>query len=126
MLKKQVPLISRIITHIDSEIRLKKPDQITCEAIDNEDMIQIRKVVEDVLKSNPHVKGYHGLECWTALNRCILEIHVFFEGSLNIGDVHDYITSLENEIREKVIIFNLDDIILHSEPIKNRTDGVVF
>lgn len=126
LLKKQVPLISRIITHIDSEVRLKEPHQITCEAISNEDMIQIKAIVEEVLKRNPYVKGYHGLECWSALNRCILEIHVFFDGSLNIGDVHNYITLLEIEIREKVIIFNLDDIILHSEPIKDRTDGVIF
>ncbi|TFG23065.1 MAG: cation diffusion facilitator family transporter [Promethearchaeota archaeon] len=126
LLKKQVPLISRIITHIDSEIKIKKPDQIICEAVNNEDMAHIKKIVEKVLRMNPFVKGYHGLECWNALNRCILEIHVFFEGSLNIGDVHDYVTSLESQIRDQVKFFNLDDIILHSEPIKDRTNGVLF
>ena len=126
LLKKQVPLISRIITHIDSEVKEKEPVQIACEAIGNSEMTEVKRIIEDVLKRDPHAKGYHGLECWNALNRCILELHVFFDGSLNISKVHDYVTSLENEIRENVKLFNLNDIILHSEPVKDRTNGTIF
>ena len=126
LLKKQVPLISRIITHIDSETKAKEPEQIVCEAINNEDMAEIREIIEDILKKDPHAKGYHGLECWNALDRCILELHVFFDGSLNITDVHNYVSLLESEIREQVKLFNLNDIILHSEPEKDRTNGVIF
>ncbi len=126
LLKKQVPLISRVITHIDSEVKVKEPEQIVCEAISNEDMTEIREIIGDILKKDPHAKGYHGLECWNALNRCILELHVFFDGSLNITDVHNYVSLLEEEIREHVKLFNLNDIILHSEPEKDRTNGVIF
>jgi divalent metal cation (Fe/Co/Zn/Cd) transporter len=126
LLKKQVPLISRIITHIDSEAKAKEPDQIVCEAINNEEMAEIREIIEDILKKDPHAKGYHGLECWNALDRCILELHVFFDGSLNITDVHNYVSLLENEIRDQVKLFNLNDIILHSEPEKDRTNGIIF
>ena len=126
LLKKQVPLISRIITHIDSEVKAKEPEQIVCEAINNEDMAEIREIIEDILKKDPHAKGYHGLECWNALDRCILELHVFFDGSLNITDVHNYVSLLESEIRDQVKLFNLNDIILHSEPEKDRTNGVIF
>jgi len=58
-----------------------------------------------------------------------LELHIFFQGELNIMQVHEYITDLENNIRDKLKIDNLQEIILHSEPIEgreDRKDGTLF
>ena len=84
-LQEQAPNLSRIITHIESqrERKLISQDKIECATIDIETSNQIKKYVEDVLKSHPHVKGYHGFEFWTTLNYCVLELHVFFERTLN-------------------------------------------
>jgi divalent metal cation (Fe/Co/Zn/Cd) transporter len=87
---------------------------------------QIGEVIEIVLKKHPQVRGYHGLEFWATIDYCILEIHVFFDGSLNISQIHTYISELENNIRGELGIDNLDSILLHSEPTENRTDGILF
>lgn len=88
-------------------------------------MKKIQQSIEKLLKTFPKVKGYHGLEFWTALDSNILELHVFFDGSLNISEVHENISQLEQKIRE-INIENLQEIVLHSEPLEGRTDGTIF
>ncbi|MFX1281459.1 MAG: cation diffusion facilitator family transporter [Promethearchaeota archaeon] len=127
-IKKQAPFLSRVITHIESQKEREElsPDQITCADVGPEMLKQIGDVIDTVLRRNPHVKGYHGLEFWATLDSCILEIHIFFDGSLNISQTHNFISELENNIKEELGIDNLDTIILHSEPIEGRTDGIIF
>jgi ferrous-iron efflux pump FieF len=127
-IKKQAPYLSRVITHIESQIYSESltPNQIKCADVGPEMLDQINEVVEGVLRKHPHVKGYHGLEFWATLDNCILEVHVFFDGSLNISETHNYITELEKSIRDGLGIDNLETIILHSEPLEGRTDGNIF
>lgn len=127
-LKEQVPSISRIITHIESEAMIRKlvADHLVYTLIDPQKKREIQITLESLLKSNPEVKGYHGLEFWEALDFCTLELHVFFDGSLNISKVHNIVSNLEQQIKETLKIENLTEIIIHSEPLEGRTDGVFF
>jgi len=127
-IKKEAPLISRVITHIESRPHkdILISDQIKCADVGPEMIEQIRQEVEQVLREHPQLRGYHGLEFWATFDYCILEIHVFFDGSLNIAQTHDYISELEIQIREKLGIDNLDTIFIHSEPIEDRKKGVIF
>jgi len=127
-LKEQVPFISRIITHIESQAMLKKSltDHLTCAPIGPQKRKQIQASLDSLLKKIPEVKGYHGLEFWAALDFCVLELHVFFNGALNISRVHTLITDVEQQIKNTLNIENLTEIILHSEPLERRTDGVIF
>jgi len=108
-LKEQVPFISRIITHIESKAMLKKSltDHLICTPIEPEKKIEIQASLNRLLKS-------------------ILELHVFFDGSLNISRVHTLITSLEQQIKNSLKIENLTEVILHSEPFEGRTEGIIF
>ena len=127
-LKTQEPLISRIITHIESKTLVKKLqlDNLICTPIELEKKNEIQNSLEKLLRSTKEVRGYHGLEFWTASDCCILELHIFFDGTLNISKVHKIITLLEQDIGELLKQENLTEIILHSEPIKGRTDGIIF
>ena len=87
---------------------------------------QISESVEKVLRSHPQVKGFHRVEFWATMDYCILEAHVFFNGSLNISQIHDYISELEVKIKEELGIDNLDRIFLHSEPIEGQKEGIIF
>jgi len=124
----QADNLSRIITHIESAQKLDtiKPKELTCVPIDKERMDDIQSVIENSLKKHEEVKGYHGLEFWTAIDYCILELHVFFEGSLNIAEIHEVITKIEKDLKKKLNIANLQEIILHSEPLSGRSDGIFF
>jgi len=127
-IKEEAPLISRVITHIESRPHsvVLVPSQLKCIDVGPEMIQQISEEVEEVLRKHPQVKGYHGLEFWATSDYCILEIHVFFDGSLNISKTHEYITELEIKIRKKLGIDNLESIFLHSEPIKGRKEGIIF
>jgi cation diffusion facilitator family transporter len=118
-LKEQEPLLSRIITHIESKPIERKisRDQLFCTKLTQDELNEIKLKVKHIIKSETEVKDFHGLEVWRALDTCILELHVLFDGNLNISKVHDIITNLENKIRRSLEIENLDEIILHSEPI---------
>lgn len=127
-IKMEAPHISKVITHIESQSKSEvlASNQIKCADV-GEEMIQIiTQAVEEELRSHPEVKGYHGLEFWATLDYCVLELHVFFDGSLNISQTHNYITELEEKIREKLGIDNLDTIFLHSEPIESQKAGIIF
>ncbi|MDX1799204.1 MAG: cation transporter dimerization domain-containing protein, partial [Candidatus Lokiarchaeia archaeon] len=102
------------------------PGQIKCADVGPEMIKQISESVENVLRKHPEVKGYHRIEFWATLEYCILEAHIFFDGSLNISEIHNYISELENNIREELSIDNLDTIFLHSEPIEDQQEGIIF
>ncbi|KKN43578.1 hypothetical protein LCGC14_0701780 [marine sediment metagenome] len=127
-LRKQAPFISRIITHIESEMygRTLSSNQIKCDDVGPEMLEHISKIVEGVLRNHSQVKGYHGLEFWATLDYYLLELHVFFDGTLNISETHNYTSEIEKLIRNELGIDNLDAIFLHSEPIEGRTDGILF
>ena len=127
-LKEQAPYLSRIITHIEGSPTTGKitPKQLSCSPVDDNRMAEIQRIVENIFKNHDEVKGYHGFEFWTAIEYCVLETHVFFDSDLNIADVHEIITKIEHDIRDQLNIGNLKEIILHSEPFTDRTDGVIF
>ena len=127
-LKELVPFVSRIITHIESQTMLKNSltDHLICTPIEPDKKKEIQVSLHSLLKSIPEIKGYHGLEFWAALDFCVLELHVFFNGALNISRVHALITEVEQKIKYTLNIENLTEVILHSEPFEGRTDGTIF
>jgi len=100
-LQEQVPYISRIITHIESQAMLKKSltDHLSCKPAEPQKKREIQTSIDSLLKEIPEVKGYHGLEFWAALDFCVLELHIFFNGALNITRVHTLITDVEYQIK---------------------------
>lgn len=119
-LKDQIPLLTKIITHIESKPIEQKisRDQLFCTRLGQDEINEIRQKIKQIFNSEAEVKDFHGLEVWRALDSCILELHVLFDGNLNIAKVHDVITNLENKIRTNLRIEDLNEIILHSEPIE--------
>ncbi|MFX1493993.1 MAG: cation diffusion facilitator family transporter [Promethearchaeota archaeon] len=127
-LKKEEPRISRLITHIESGALTEKlsTKQLTCKRFSQDELNSIQKKIEEILRTHPEVKGYHGFEFWSTTDFCVLELHIFFDDNLNISHVHDIITRLEQSVIEQLDIEDLNQIIFHSEPLKGRTDGILF
>jgi len=127
-LKKEEPTISRVITHIESgtiDETLSK-QQFTCKRFEEEELNVIKQKVENVLKTQPEIKGYHGFEFWSTSDFCVLEVHVFFNGDLNISYVHNILTKLEKKVKKSLNIEELQEIIFHSEPLRGRKNGIIF
>ncbi|MBA7692979.1 Ferrous-iron efflux pump FieF [subsurface metagenome] len=126
-LKDQAKNMSRIITHIEGAYYIDRlsPKQFSCTPLNSDEMKSLTNKIEIILKGHSQVRGYHGLECWTSLDYCVIEVHVFFDGSLNISQVHEYTSDLEKKIKD-LNVKNLQEVILHSEPSEGRTDGILF
>jgi len=126
-LKQQAPVLSRVITHIEGQVPTHTaPTAITtCENVSPERYNQIKNLIENELRRHPQVKGYHALEFWSTGQYCILELHVFFEGELNISKVHEYVMELQKSLLN-LKIKDLSEIILHSEPIEDQKKGEIF
>ncbi|MFW9770876.1 MAG: cation diffusion facilitator family transporter [Candidatus Thorarchaeota archaeon] len=126
-LKREEPLISRVITHIESrELAGLSTKQLVCKRFSQDELQVIQEKIEAILKTQPEVKGYHGFELWSTPDFCILELHIFFDGNLNISMVHKIITKLEKKVIKTIKIKNLNEIVFHSEPLKGRKDGIIF
>ena len=127
-IKNQAENLSRIITHIESSSTLNiiMPKELTCDPVDDEMKVKIQKTTENILRNNGKVRGYHGLEFWTAKDYYLLEIHVYFDKTSNIADVHDQVSKLEEDIKKKLKINNLKEVILHSEPFRENKKGIIF
>ena len=126
-LKDQAKNMSRVITHIEGSYYIDRlsPKQLSCTPLEPDEMKSLTNKIEIILKGHSQVRGYHGLECWTSLDYCVIEVHVFFDGSLNIAQVHEYITDLEKKIKDLNVKY-LQEVIIHSEPSEGRTDGILF
>jgi divalent metal cation (Fe/Co/Zn/Cd) transporter len=126
-LKDQAKNLSRVITHIEGSYYINRlsPKQLSCTPLEPDEMKSLTNKIEIIFKGHSQVRGYHGLECWTSLDYCVIEVHVFFDGSLNIAQVHEYTTDLEKKIKD-LNVKNLQEVILHSEPSEGRTDGILF
>jgi cation diffusion facilitator family transporter len=127
-LKDQIPELSRIISHIEAEQEDLESilDDKICQRINSNNLIEKREKIEKLLRTKEFVKGYHGFEFWNIENYCIIEIHVFFDGDINISTIHEYVSELEHLINKNIDHGNLKDIIIHSEPLVGRTDGIIF
>jgi cation diffusion facilitator family transporter len=121
LLKEQVPKISRIITHIEAKPFTQIPrSELICTSLEPEALTHIKEDIGKILKSIPEVKDFHKIEVWNALGSCILELHVLFDGNLNISKVHDLISDIEQKLKKSLFLENLKEIIIHSEPVNDK------
>jgi len=127
-LQMQIPLISRIISHIEAkDVKLRKTSvDVVCQRLNSEELKTWEQKIENIIKSKSYVKGYHGFEFWDVFDFCIIELHVFFDGNLNISTIHNYTSELEELINQNVKIDNLKEVIIHAEPLEGRSDGKIF
>jgi cation diffusion facilitator family transporter len=127
-LQKQIPLISRIISHIEAKDVKLKPSSVDmiCEKVNSEQSKKLKQKAENILKTKSYVKGYHGFEFWNISDFCIIELHVFFDGNINISKIHNYTSELEDLIKHNINIDDLKEVIIHAEPIEGRSNGNIF
>jgi cation diffusion facilitator family transporter len=120
-LKEQVPKISKIITHIEAKpINPIPSSELICTNLEPKDLTFVKDEIAKVLKLVPEVKDFHKVEVWNAFQSCTLELHILFDGNLNISKVHDLISTIEQKLKKNLSLEKLREIIIHSEPVNNK------
>ncbi len=127
-IKEREPRITRTISHIESGRldRPTKPQEVISACSTAEERIALEDRLVHILQATAEVKGYHGFECWATGDSLVIELHVFFDGNLNIAEVHSTLSRLERKIKRTLGIGNLEDVLLHPEPVSGRSGGHLF
>ena len=116
-----IGMFSKIITHIEAKpLNQTSTSELICTNLEPEDLTFVKEEIAKVLKLVPEVKDFHKVEVWNAFQLCTLELHILFDGDLNISKVHDLISDIEQKLKRELVLENLRDIIIHSEPLNSK------
>lgn len=83
--------------------------QLTDASLPEEEEERIRKIIESV----PEVRGCHCLRTRRSGSYKLLDVHVLFDGTMHLSQVHAICDELEQLIRKE---FGTFDIMIHPEP----------
>lgn len=88
--------------------------QLTDASLPEEEELRIRKIIESV----PEVRGCHCLRTRRSGSYKLLDVHVLFDGTMHLSQVHAICDELEQLIRKE---FGTFDIMIHPEPAATTT-----
>jgi cation diffusion facilitator family transporter len=112
-IKAEVPEISSILTHIESEPgRIESGDEVSYDA-------RLEKRLKKVAKEFPEVLDLHDIQIKRVGERLYLSCHITMSDDLPLRRVHDVATELE--IRFKQEAPELFRVLIHPEPKTDNT-----
>ena len=111
-MREEIPEISSILTHIESEPATIETSDGPVEAPNFEQHIQM------VSKSFPEVIDTHDLMFQRVAGRLYLSLHCTLKDDLPLSRVHDIQTALESRFRQEVP--DLFRVLIHPEPLTDN------
>jgi cation diffusion facilitator family transporter len=111
-IRREVPEISTILTHIESEpATIETGDEIVCDAT-------LEKKLKELAAGIPDVVDVHEVEIKRVRNRLYVSCHCTVSDELPLWRVHDVQTELE--IRFKLAEPELFRVLIHPEPLTDN------
>jgi divalent metal cation (Fe/Co/Zn/Cd) transporter len=111
-IRREVPEITTILTHIESEPATIEPgDEIVRDAA-------LEKKLKELASEFPEVLDVHEVEIKRVRNRLYVSCHCTFSDELPLSRVHDIQTELE--IRFKLAAPELFRVLIHPEPFTDN------
>lgn len=112
-IRDQVPEISSILTHIESEPSTIEPvNAVLRDAV-------LEQKLRPVVKEFPEVLDVHEMEIKRVRDKVYMSCHCTFSDNLPLSRVHDICTELE--IRFKQAAPELFKVLIHPEPLTDNT-----
>ncbi|MGV6801036.1 MAG: cation diffusion facilitator family transporter [bacterium] len=81
--------------------------------MDEEASQEVRARIADIVRSTPHVRGYHALRTRMAGNRLYLQMHLELDPEMKLRQAHEVADDVELRLLEE---FPGSDILLHQDP----------
>jgi len=107
-IRREVPEISSILTHIESEpATIESGDEMVSDA-------HLERKLKTIVAEFPEVQDVHEVEVKRVRGRIYVSCHVTFSDDLSLARVHDIQTELE--IRFKQAAPDLFRVLIHPEP----------
>jgi len=112
-IKSEVPEISSILTHIESEpATIESGNELKRDP-------QLERKLQAVVKEFPEVIDVHDVRVKRVRNRLYVSLHCTMEDNLPLSRVHDLSTELELRFKQQTP--NLFRVLIHTEP---QTDNL--
>ncbi len=112
-IKSEVPEISTILTHIESEpATIEEGNEL------NRDP-QLERKLQEAVRAFPEVIDVHDVKVKRVRNRLYVSLHCTMEDNLPLSRVHDLSTELELKFKQQTP--NLFRVLIHTEP---QTDNL--
>lgn len=73
-----------------------------------------REQIENLIKKEKQIKGYHALRTRRSGNRIFVQLHIDLDKGLSLEEAHDIIDSLEKKI---AAMWLEADVIIHTDPV---------
>jgi cation diffusion facilitator family transporter len=77
--------------------------------------------IEQILKSDPRIHGYHTLRARQAGTHVMLDVSVHVEGSLSLAQAHEVGHAVSERIRRELP--SVTDAVVHVEPVDDEYHG---
>ena len=111
-MRKEVPEISTILTHIESEPATIEPgERVVQDAA-------LEKKLKPIVREFPEVLDMHDVEIKRVRQRVYMSCHCTMPDNLPLSRVHDVATALE--IRFKQVAPELFKVLIHPEPLTDN------
>lgn len=111
-MRKEVPEISTILTHIESEPATIEPgERVVRDAA-------LEKKLKPIVREFPEILDMHDVEIKRVRQRVYMSCHCTMPDSLPLSRVHDVATALE--IRFKQVAPELFKVLIHPEPLTDN------
>jgi divalent metal cation (Fe/Co/Zn/Cd) transporter len=112
-IKNEVPEISSILTHIESEpATIESGNELKRD-------LQLERKLQEAVKEFPEVIDVHEVKVKRVRNRLYVSLHCTMEDNLPLSRVHDLSTELELKFKQKTP--ELFRVLIHTEP---QTDNL--
>jgi cation diffusion facilitator family transporter len=112
-IKQEVPEISSILTHIESEpATIETGDEISRDG-------RLERQLEDIVGEFPDVLDVHDVQIKRVRGRIYVSCHCTMSDQLPLSRVHDVLTALETRLKQQAP--DLFRVLIHPEPQTDNT-----
>ena len=112
-IKQEVPEISSILTHIESEpATIETGDEISRDG-------RLERQLEDIVAEFPDVLDVHDVQIKRVRGRIYVSCHCTMSDQLPLSRVHDVLTALETRLKQQAP--DLFRVLIHPEPQTDNT-----
>ncbi len=108
-LRREIPSLARVDTHIEPTRREALPDEEQMRA-----HAQIQHSLDQVIARLPQVRGVHDIEVRRNNGNLNVSLHAALDGSIPIGEAHRLCDELEAQLKRELP--QVQTVLVHTEP----------
>jgi cation diffusion facilitator family transporter len=108
-LRREIPRLARVDTHIEPSSRQVQPDQEQVRA-----RAQVQAALQEMAEHIPQVRGVHDIQVRTSEGNLTVSLHCALDGSVSIGEAHRISDEIVEGLKHRLP--QVQSVLVHTEP----------